>query len=503
MSYHQERLWFIDSFEEGNVYEGKPVYHNLPLVVGFDGPVDARLLEESLRLVVRAHAALRTRIVTEAGEAWQSVEKETALEMEVIDLEESDPAGLLERCLESSSHPFSAAEEPRLRAALVRGRGGESAFVLTVHHILTDRRSMGIIAGELARCYGTLAAGKRPALPPETLPYADYSVWQRGVPGSGWEPLLFDWKWRLRGELPVLTLPEDRPRPAIHTYSAGTLEFSLPPGLGRRLEDLSRSKGTDLPAILLSGLAVTLLLYSGQDELVIGISGAGRPEEAAGSVGPFDNLLPVRIRPGGNGTFRGLLKETDGILAEAQAGGALPFDLLVETLNPAVDMSRTALFDALFEFSRKPEPLSFGDVCAEVHRTNLGLGKYDLNLLLEADRGAYRRDGGLQRRHLRPVDRGRDDGPFRDGARQPRRRPRRLPGGGLPCSLPKSGVSRRKSGTTPPSPSRNTRPSTGSSPSRSRGRPTAPPWSAGIPGSRIASSTSGPTGSPGICGEWG
>ncbi len=387
LSFHQERLWFIDRFEEGNVYEGKPIYHNLPLFIRFDGPVEARKLEESLHYVVGRHGALRTRIENGEDGAWQSVETDFRPALEMIAIKEAGPDPLLEKALEISGRPFTGEEEPRLRAALIRGAGGESVFVLVAHHMLADRRSMYIIARELAQCYGALAGGDEPELLPETLNYAWFSRWQREVPEAGWEPLFLYWKWRLRGELPVLTLPEDHPRPAIHTYTAGCLEFSIPLEPGAPLDVLTRSDTPGLSTILLSSLVFMLLCYAGQDELLIGVSGEARPREADDSVGPFDNLLPVRIGLDGQDTFRTMLKKVAEVTEEARANGSLPFDSLVGMLNPPVDMSRTALFDVIFEYRCGPEqPLSFGDIPARMYRNSLGLGKYDLDILLvEAD----------------------------------------------------------------------------------------------------------------------
>ncbi|MHB8897053.1 MAG: non-ribosomal peptide synthetase, partial [Candidatus Geothermincolia bacterium] len=388
LSYHQERLWFIDFFEEGNVYEGRPTYHNMPLVISFDGPVDGRLLESSLHAVIERHGALRTRIVTDEDGARQSVEAVWKPRVERINLPGAGTAMLKEKALEFAGRPFAAGVEPRLRAALLSDEDGRSVFVLVVHHVLADRKSLDIIAGQLSLCYSNAVAGDLHALGPEALTYRGFSEWQREVPERDWEPLLYEWKWRLRGDLPVLTLPEDRLRPAIHTFTAGFAGFSLPPELVARLDDFARREGADLFTVLLAGLMETLLCCSGQDELVVGTFWDGRPEWADASVGPFENLLPVRGRPAGGDTFRGFLKSVAGALDEARANGALPFDLLVEKLNPPVDMSRTALFDVLFDF--RPgghRPLLFGDTNAGVSETGAGLGKYDLSVLLTGDPG--------------------------------------------------------------------------------------------------------------------
>ena len=366
LSPHQERLWFIDRFEEGTVYDTKPAYHSMPLVIGFEGPVEEGRLRESLTAVVSRHSALRTRIETRGDAAEQVIEPSFVPELMRIDAGSAGPSRLDAMALEFAGRPFADDEEPRLRAALIVG-GKRSLLVLAVHHALADPRSLGIIARDLADAYNDSS------LTPEVLPYAAFSEWRRSLSDDSWEPLLYYWRWRMRGELPVLALPEDRPRPAIHTYTAA--RFS------GRVSPLSH---IDLESFLLSGLILTLLCFSGQDELVVGIFGDGRPDGAENVVGPFDDLLPVRCRPDPDLTCREFVRSVAAILAEARANGALPFDTLVDRLNPPMDMSRTALFDVLFGLADRAEAVSFGEAKARMQETNLGLGKYDLNLLLIA-----------------------------------------------------------------------------------------------------------------------
>ncbi|MDD5627416.1 MAG: amino acid adenylation domain-containing protein, partial [Elusimicrobia bacterium] len=381
LSFHQERLCFIDRFEEKNVYEGKPVYHNLPLLIELDGPVDAAALERRLRQVVGRHEALRTAIRTSGEEAWQEAADGFQPRLQVLALPGAGPALLRQKALEFAGRPFGPEEEPRLRAALLRGDGDKSLFVAAVHHILADRRSLDLVARELASGAGA----------PEDLPYGAFSSWQRSVPASAWQPLLCDWKWRLKGELPVLRLPESRPRPAIHTYTAGTCEFELPADLTGRAEGFARREGIGLFDLLLSGFMASLLCCSGQEELIVGILGEGRPEGARDAVGPFANLLPIRARLDSGRSFRAFLGSVAAATAEARAGAALPFDLLVAELKPPVDMSRTALFDVLFDLRLEAEPWpGFGTAAARVWETNQGLGKYDLNLLMLRSAGRLR-----------------------------------------------------------------------------------------------------------------
>ena len=391
LSYHQERLWFIDQFETGNVYESSPTYHNLPLVLRLEGMVDRNALESSINLVIERHAALRVKIVAADGKAFQSVTTGEKLRLDVVELARLEKRPGVEQVIEmamaEAQRPFTLDRDLLVRASLFKIDDAESVLVVTTHHIVADRQSLQLIFEELSETYCAIIEGRPPRLPDLSLQYTDYARSQRLVAEESWEPLRFYWKWRLSGKLQALELPEDRTRPAVHTYSAARATFSHGEQLTRRIKTLAAETKTSAYAIVLAAFKVLLHRYARLDEIVVGTSESCRDQpETARLVGPFANLLVLRSNLGGNPTLSALLARVANTVEQARAHRAMPFDKLVNEIAPEKDMSRTALFDVLFQFEDSESPvLRFGDVTASVIDTNLGYGKYDLNLSIRGD----------------------------------------------------------------------------------------------------------------------
>jgi syringomycin synthetase protein SyrE len=376
LSYHQERLWFIDQFETANVYESSPTYHNIPLILELDGSVNYDLLESSLNEIVKRHDALRTRIVTENARGRQVLSPKETLRLTVIDFAGEQ---LMDAAFAEIRRPFILDRDLPIRAALFR-TSKESLLIVTVHHIVADRRSLEIIATELAEIYSARREGREPQLQKQSLQFNQYSNWQLGLSAGELDSLLFYWKWQLRGKLQVLELPEDRTRPAVHTYTAAGNTFSFSEQLARRIDALPADSFTTV----LAAFKALLRRYANQDEIVVGTSVSCRNQFGLENVvGPIANLLVLRSNLSGNPTFSDLLDQVTNTVAQARAHQEMPFDKLVLELAPEKDMSRTALFDVLFQFENEELPaLNFGRTAARIVDTNLGYGKYDLNLSL-------------------------------------------------------------------------------------------------------------------------
>lgn len=381
LSYHQERLWFIDQFERGNVYESSPTYHNIPLILHLSGPIDCELLESSLDTIIERHEALRTRIVTKDASTSQFVSNSETLQSSVVEVSEED---LLEMALADSRRPFILDRDSLLRATLFRGADEQSLLVITVHHILADKPSLQIIAEELAEIYSARSEGRAPQLLEPQLQYNQYSEWQLSLIKDALDPLLSYWKRQLGGELRALELPEDRPRPAVHTYTAASTMFTLTKRFARRIEQLCLQERSTTFGVLLAAFKALLHRYANQDEIVVGTSAPCRNQPGAEDVvGPLANLLVLRSNLAGNPAFRALLAQVTKTVEQAYRHQEMPFDKLVLELNPEKDMSRTALFDVLFNFeSEEPSEFELGETTARIIDTNLGYGKYDLNLLM-------------------------------------------------------------------------------------------------------------------------
>ncbi|HET8840561.1 MAG TPA: amino acid adenylation domain-containing protein, partial [Ktedonobacteraceae bacterium] len=387
LSYHQERLWFIDQFEKGNVYPHSPVYHNLPLVLQFSSPVDAEVLERSLNTIISRHTALRTNIVSERGKGEQRIISSKRLKLEVVELtEKRDKRAQIVECISREAQlPFALDDDLLVRATLFQFPGSESVLVVTTHHIVADKRSLQIIAKELAEIYRATASRQAPNIAEVSLQYTDYTLWQLGLPAAMLEQHLFYWKRQLGTSPQILELPTSRPRPAIHTFTPAHYAFSLDVELVQRIRALSRQMDISEFVILLTGFNVLLHRYSQQDEVIVGTNSPGRQRPGLHNiVGPLSNLLGLRSNLAGNPTFRSLLVAVNKIVEEARNHQDLPFDYLVQRLNLPKDMSRTALFDVVFDFEEYPSPtLDMGQVQATLIDPHQGYGKYDLSLAID------------------------------------------------------------------------------------------------------------------------
>jgi amino acid adenylation domain-containing protein len=384
-SYHQERLWFIDTFEKENIYPSSPVYHNIPLLLEIGGDPDTGLLERAVRRVIQRHEALRTRIVTVGDQPVQRIEDHVNVDLIVrhIEAPAADPTA---PAVEESKLPFSLESgDPLVRAILYRYGAGSCLLAVTFHHLIADRYSLSLFAREMMHCYSAYLKGEEPQLPPLENHYADFSLYQQEMPREVEEFLMFFWRGELSGDVKPLELPTDYPREAVHTFKEGRAPLNIPASLSPDLKDLSRSCGANLYKLLLAGFILLLHRYSGQSEIAVGASGANRNQPGTKTIfGPLANLLALRcpVQPGQ--PFNRFLTHISNIVDKAFEHQDMPFDELVRKLDPKKDMSRTALFDVLFQYEENmfDLPPAAGLTLNPVE-TNLGWGKYDLNLLLE------------------------------------------------------------------------------------------------------------------------
>ena len=350
LSFAQRRLWFLDQLDPGRPY------YNLPLALRLTGELDVAALSPALDGNVARHESLRTTYTARDGEPLQVVGASSAVPLERRDLSalsagERGPA--LKRILaEELARPFDLGRDPMLRATLVRESAGSHVLVLLMHHIASDGWSLGILLQELADGYAAARTGSAAAPPPLPIQYADYAVWQREwLDGGVGERQLAYWKERLAGDLPVLALPADRPRPARQTFAGAPVRRVMPAALAERLEALSRETGATLFMALLAGFQALLARLSGQEEVLVGTPVAGRSRvETENLIGFFVNTLVVRTDLTGNPTFRELLGRVRDRALEAYGNQDVPFERLVEALRPERDLAHAPIFQAMFAF---------------------------------------------------------------------------------------------------------------------------------------------------------
>ncbi len=354
LSFAQQRLWFLDQLEPGQAH------YNLPLALRLTGELDVAALSRALDAIVRRHEALRTTFAARNGKPHQVIGAAPRVAVERRDLSilpEGDRGPALRRLMaDELARPFDLSRDGMLRAALIREADGSQVLLLMMHHIAADGWSIGILLEELAALYRAGRSGAEAALPPLPIQYADYAVWQREwLQGGVEEKQIGYWRQRLSGELPLLAMPTDRPRPVQQTFSGAQERRTMTRSLADKLETLSRESGATMFMTLLAGFAVLLSRLSGQEDILIGTPMAGRNRvETEDLIGFFVNTLVLRIDLTGDPTFRELLGRVRERSLEAYAHQDLPFERLVEELQPERDLAHSPLFQVMFAFENYP-----------------------------------------------------------------------------------------------------------------------------------------------------
>jgi amino acid adenylation domain-containing protein/non-ribosomal peptide synthase protein (TIGR01720 family) len=384
LSFAQQRLWFLDQLEP------ESPFYNMAAVVHFLGSLDVSALEQSLREVVRRHEGLRTTFLGVDGRPRQIIAEEPSLTLPVIDLSAllstAQEAERRRLTAEEGEQPFNLAKGPLLRTKLLRLSDTEHVLLLTMHHIISDGWSTGVLVREFTALYEAFQAGKPSPLPELPLQYADFAVWQRQwLDGEVLEAQLAYWKRQLGGELPILELSTDRPRPAMQTFRGAVELVSLPKDLCKALTALSQREGVTLFMTLLATFQLLLHRYSGQDDIVVGSPIASRTSaETEGLIGLFVNTLVLRTDLSGELTFSQLLGRVREVTLGAYAHQEVPFEKLVEALQPERDLSRSPLFQVMFTLQNTPLPaLELAGMKIRPMEVENTTAKFDLELIFE------------------------------------------------------------------------------------------------------------------------
>ena len=390
LSFSQQRLWFLDQLAPGS-----PVY-NIPAAVRLSGEVDAARLTRIFAAVVRRHEALRTTFAAREGRPVQVIAGELALEIPLLDLSGLPAEGKEERAralaADEAARPFDLERGPLLRLLLVRLGSREHLLLMTLHHIVADGWSMGVLLREVGELWGALAGGLPARLPELPVQYADFAVWQRSwLQGEILEAQLASWRDRLAGAPRVLDLPTDRPRPAQQTFRGAVQSVSVPPPLAARLHAICRQEGVTPFMVLLAAWAVVLGRHAGQEDVLLGTPVAGRNRrEIEGLIGFFVNTLVLRADLREGPSFAGLLGRVRSAALDAFAHQDVPFERLVEELVPERDPARPPLFQVLFALQNVPvgELAVPGLSLAQLPLAG-GAAKLDLTLTLGEDSGGF------------------------------------------------------------------------------------------------------------------
>jgi amino acid adenylation domain-containing protein len=385
LSFAQQRLWFLDQLEPGSSW------YNMPIPLRLEGRLDVAALTSALAELEHRHEAWRTTFApAEDGSeetAVQIVGPPTGLPLRRVDLralpEERREAELMRLAYLEARRPFDLARGPLARAVLFSRAEDDHALLLSLHHVVCDGWSLGVLVREMGALYDAFRNGRPSPLPPLPLQYADFAAWQRQVlSGPALDKLLAYWKQQLVGLPPLLELPADRPRPAVQTFRGATLPVALPAGTTAAVQALSRRCGATPFMTLLAAFLAFLHRYTRQADLAVGSPIANRSRaEIEGLIGFFVNTLVLRTDAGGDPTFAELLARVRAVASGAYAHQDLPFETLVDAVAPERQLSHNPLFQVMFLLQNAPMPeLAVAGLTLSPLPMRGGSSKFDLSL---------------------------------------------------------------------------------------------------------------------------
>ncbi|MEH1779536.1 MAG: amino acid adenylation domain-containing protein [Nostoc sp.] len=407
LSFGQQGLWFIHQLTPDS-----PTY-NIPIVISFKGCINLAILQDCLNEIIRRHEVLRTSFTVVDGQPAQIINQAPPLTLAVEDLrslsKEEHTQEAQRLATEFAQQPFDLSAQSLLRAKILQLSDKNYHLIITMHHIIADGWSIGILIKELAALYEAFSTGKlslrdatRSLLPQRGTPlpelpiqYRDFVNWQRQwLDGDRIQPKLSYWKQKLSGELPVLNLPTDRPRRSfaschqtspVQTFKGAQAKLVLSQTLTKELKNLSRHSGVTLFMTLLTAFKTLLYRYTGQTDILVGSPIASRNRaEIESLIGFFVNFLVLRTDFSGELSFKELLTRVKSTALEAYVHQDLPFEKLVEELKPERDLSYNPLFQVVFVLQNVPIPTpQVADVSISCEESYNGTCKFDLTLFVE------------------------------------------------------------------------------------------------------------------------
>jgi amino acid adenylation domain-containing protein/FkbM family methyltransferase len=369
LSWAQQRLWFLDRFQPDSAF------YNVPMAVRLDGAIDVERLEQSLMYVVGRHDVLRTRFAMRDGRPTQLIEDDCRVRLQLIDGGGTEEAG------REARRPFDLVEGPLIRAVLIRESADEHLLVLNLHHIIADAWSLEVLWRELCAFYEGLADG----LSALEVQYADYAAWQRNwLQSAELAEQLAYWKQQLAALPQTIALPTDYVRPAVQSFRGALATLHLPAALSTDLRELSRQEGTTLFMTLLATLNVLLVRYSGSVDIAVATPVANRQRsELEGLIGIFLNTLVLRVDMDGNPAFRTVLQRVKASALAAYEHQDIPFECVVDELQPERSLSQTPLAQVMFAMHHTQSHASLGCARATPLTLETGTSRCDLAVVVE------------------------------------------------------------------------------------------------------------------------
>ena len=389
ISLTQLELWFVDQF-----YPENSVY-NLPLVYQIKGELNIAILEASLKEIVKRHQILRTNFIYQQGQVYQKINPEIVIDFSVIDLQnfQPDERETIAKKLASEeiNQPFNLSKDLLFRSKILKLSDDEFLFVATMHHIISDGWSLGILIRELSIIYEAFSDGKPSPLTDLPIQYANFANWQWEMSHQQlWQPYLDFWQQSIGVNPPILNLPTNYPRPAKRSFKGQTYSLSIPSELTKKLRTLSQQEQATLYITLLSAFKALLFYYTEQEQIIVGGIMANRNKpETQDLIGFFVNLLPMGTDLGGNPSFRELLRRVRDLSLNVYAYQDLPFIQLVEKLQPTRDPHYLLLTQVMFLFHNLSNPelklanLALSEQFIQTKTETADTAEFDLTMSLQ------------------------------------------------------------------------------------------------------------------------
>ncbi len=382
LSQAQRRLWILNQMEGGGIA------YNIPSAYRISGKLDISALQTSFEQLIQRHESLRTCFVVEKEEPKQQILGNLPFRMEIIDLSQkliqksSPEAAFKDYADKDIATPFDLSQAPLLRVKLFIISTDQHILLLNIHHIISDAWSLDVLAKDMLSLYEALSENKAITLSPLRIQYKDFAAWQnRLLASDAMKVHQAYWHEKLSGEIPVLNLPTDFPRPPVQTFNGSLIRFDFNESVSSQIAEFSKTQDASLFMSLLSVLKILLHRYSGQEDIIVGSPIAGRNHpDLEHQIGFYVNMLPMRDEISGTDTFVNILEKIRKTASEAYQHQIYPFDRLVDELNLARDVSHSPIFDVGMTFhsdekieQKLARKLDFSELKLE-----LKTGKYDL-----------------------------------------------------------------------------------------------------------------------------
>ncbi len=383
LSFAQQRLWFLDQLESNSAF------YNIPIALRLEGKLEVDALSQSLQEIIERHEVLRTNLITDNGQPRQVIHRESRWILDVVDLKHlgtKERERAAQQAQQQAYRGFDLANESLIRGSLLVLSETEHILVICMHHIISDGWSMGVFVLELEGLYNAYCLGEDSPLTELPIQYADFAVWQRKwLVGDVLQNQLDYWEQQLASAPSLLSLPTDRPRPAVQSFSGGHIEFALSVELTAKLTKLSQEEGCTLFMTLLAAFDTLLYRYTGTEDILVGTPIANREHsEIEGLIGFFVNTLVMRTDVSGNPSFKELLTRVREMAMDAYAMQNLPFEMLVEALQPERNLSHTPLFQVMFALQNAPnQNLELTGLSVNLLPIENATAKFDLTLSMQ------------------------------------------------------------------------------------------------------------------------